>query len=191
VARGLLEVLADLLVGAHPGARRRGDLQEDDLTVAAGVPFASSVFEGCEALRQPLAVVEAIDADDELRLPTSLASRCTALAISSSATCSSASATSMPIGKAPTTMFRPSACTVPSGPRSPPSRAALRPATKFSQSWAVWKPTTSYCVSARSRRRCPGRVRSTSKPGKGTCRKNPIGCSIPARRNSSARGIRW
>src|SRR5205807_7307690 len=64
-SRGPLERLADLAVGVYIAARQRRDLQERHLALVVREGL-EKVLEGCAALRQPLAVVEPIDSDDQL-----------------------------------------------------------------------------------------------------------------------------
>src|SRR6185437_540835 len=63
--RALLERVADLSIGLHLLAAERRDLQEGDLPDLLRIAFEELAIR-LEALEQPLAVVEPVDADDEL-----------------------------------------------------------------------------------------------------------------------------
>jgi hypothetical protein len=58
-----LELVADVGVGGNALARRRRDLRKNDLAAIVGV-LVEKASEGAEFLRQPLGVVEPVDADE-------------------------------------------------------------------------------------------------------------------------------
>ncbi len=60
-----LQLLADVLVGAHVGARGWRDLQELDVVAVRRVAVEKFLV-GAEALHQTLGVVQPVDADDGL-----------------------------------------------------------------------------------------------------------------------------
>ena len=64
-ARSLLQYNANVVVGPHTGAGRRGDLNEGNLASIGGIIIEQS-FYGIETFLQALAVIESIYADDQV-----------------------------------------------------------------------------------------------------------------------------